>query len=68
MPPTKQFPAGKIHPTDEGELSMKIGTRDGAVVIDFGTPTAWVGFYPAQARELAERLIAHAAQLERERH
>jgi hypothetical protein len=35
-------------------------------VIDFGKPTAWIGFPPADARALAESLIKFADEIEKE--
>ena len=47
--PTKRFPNGKIHHSDEGEIRMAIGHYEGNVVIDFGKPTTWIGLPPQQA-------------------
>lgn len=34
------------------------------VILDFGTPVAWVGMPPGAARELAASLIKHAAMID----
>lgn len=62
--PTKQFPRGKIHESDEGETRIAVGHSEGNVIIDLGKPTAWIGFPPEQALELARAIQehAHAAQ------
>lgn len=60
---TGQFPQGQIHPTDEGELKMAIGHAAGKVFIDFGKPTAWIGFDKTQALAVATALLDHAKQL-----
>ena len=63
--PTGRHPHGKLTPTDEGEIKILVGVRDGKVVIDFGKPTAWIGFTPELARSLAESLIDKAETLEK---
>lgn len=61
--PTGEFPKGKIHPTDEGELAMAIAAIEGKIVIRFGTPTAWIGMDKAQALEMAQHLTRIAEAL-----
>ena len=58
--PTGQFPEGKMSKHDEGEISFAIGHPNGKVVIDFGSPVAWVGMEPQQAVALAQTLLSHA--------
>lgn len=60
--PTLRYPHGKLTEHDEGEIQIKIGgdPQTQRVLIDFGKPTAWIGFTPQQARELAQSLIAKA--------
>ena len=60
MGATGEFPDGKLTKSDDGALHFAVGHTDGKVVIDFGTPTAWVGMEPEQAVELAECLLSHA--------
>lgn len=60
---TGQFPRGKLTDADEGETRIAIGTHNGAVVVDLGKPTAWIGFTPDQADEIADLLKKHAAGL-----
>ena len=55
-----KFPEGKLVPHDEGEITLAVGTRDGKVVMEFGQPTAWVGYTPQQAVQIAESLLKHA--------
>lgn len=57
------YPRGKLNERDEGELQIRLGpTPDGrAFVIDFGKPITWFGLGPAEARALAEKLLAYAA-------
>lgn len=59
--PTGQFPLGKLTPEDEGEIAIGITHTQGKVVVDFGTPTAWIGFTPEQADQIADTLREHAA-------
>lgn len=60
---THQFPRGKLTEHDEGETRIAIGSNNGAVVMDFGNPTSWIGFTPDQADEIADTLKKHAAAL-----
>jgi hypothetical protein len=60
---TGKFPQGKLTATDEGEIRLAIGCADGKVLINFGKPTAWIGFTRAEALNIAETLIKHAATL-----
>lgn len=64
--PTRQFPRGKLMPSDEGETRIGIAQVNGAVVIDFGSPTTWIGFTPEQADDIAATLKAHAQALREE--
>jgi hypothetical protein len=68
MAKTGNFPAGKLIDSDEGEIQIAIGIRDGAVVIDFGTPMVWIGFYSSHARQIAAALIAKADELDKKAH
>lgn len=66
--PTGEFPHGKIHESDEGELSIAVGhTPDGKVLMDFGVPTPWLGMEPDQAKEIAKALLHHADEAEKMR-
>lgn len=62
---TGEHPRGRLTPTDEGGTKIAVGSKNGAVVIDFGTPVAWIGFSSDEARQLAESLIKHADQVDR---
>lgn len=64
--PTGEFPQGKMHEEDEGELGISIGhTAEGKIVIDMGKPVAWLGMDPEEARAFAEGLMKHAAEAEK---
>lgn len=54
--PTGRFPEGKLVDHDAGEIQMRVGLKEGKIVMEFGTPTAWVGMTPAQASAMAESL------------
>ncbi len=62
---TGLFTQGKVNPTDEGELRFAIAAdkKAGLVRIDFGTPTAWLGFPKDQAMQLAGLIIKNANKL-----
>ena len=57
---TGDFPHGKLNGSDEGGIRFALGEDGGNVVINFGTPVAWLGMPPEQAVALAEMLIAKA--------
>ena len=63
--PTGKFPLGKLTASDEGETQIAIGSSKGKVVIDFGSPSVWIGFTPEQARDIAATLIKHADDISR---
>lgn len=62
---TGAHPRGRLTPTDEGGIRIAVGSKNGAVVIDFGTPVAWVGFTPTEARQVASDLTKHADHIDR---
>lgn len=59
--PTGTHPAGKIHASDEGAIKIAVGHHEGNVVLDFGTPTKWIGLPPTKALDLARAIRLHAA-------
>lgn len=63
---TGRFPEGKIDPSDEGELSFGIGAdkKHKVVVLVFGKEVKWLGIPPDIARQMAEKLIEKANELE----
>jgi hypothetical protein len=54
------FPEGQLTKSDEGAVQFAVGVKDGKVVLDFGTPVAWVGMNPQQAADLASSILKHA--------
>lgn len=59
------FPEGQLTKSDEGAVQFAIGVKDGKVVLDFGTPVAWVGMNPQQAADLASLLMKRAREAAR---
>jgi hypothetical protein len=61
---TGRHPNGKLTDNDEGEIKVAIAADParGVVVIDFGKPTAWIGFTPDQASDIADMLHAKALE------
>jgi hypothetical protein len=55
-----EFPDGRLNTNDEGALAVMIGHEKGKVVMQFPVPTAWIGFTPEQAMDIAQTLITHA--------
>lgn len=64
--PTGYFPEGKLNDDDDGEIVFSIGTKDGRVVMEFGTSTKWVAMGPGQALVLADALKTKALELIRQ--
>lgn len=58
--PIGDYPHGKLNPSDEGSIQFAIGEKDGKVVLDFGSPVAWIGVTPQQAMDIAAGLMKHA--------
>lgn len=54
------FPAGQLTKSDEGAIQFAIGDKDGKVVIEFGTPVAWLGMTPQEAADFATALLKRA--------
>lgn len=61
--PTGDFPQGRLNQADEGGLRIGVSIEDGKVVVAFGKPTAWVGFDPSQADQLADSIRAKAREI-----
>jgi len=55
-----EYPHGRLNNADEGAMAMMIGHENGKVVMQFASPTAWIGFTPEQAMDIAQTLISHA--------
>ena len=62
---TGRFPLGKLSPSDEGEIQLGVAADPikNKVVLNFGEPTAWIGFDAEQAEQLAESLLSKAKEL-----
>lgn len=62
---TGRFPQGQLSPSDEGEIQFGVAAdlQKNKVVINFGKPTAWIGFDAEQAEQLAESLLSKARML-----
>lgn len=60
-----RFPQGKLSSSDEGEIQFGIAAdiEKNKVVINFGEPTAWIGFDAEQAEQLAESLLSKARMI-----
>lgn len=59
-------PEGKLTKSDEGAIQFAVGVKDGKVVLDFGTPVAWVGMNPQQAADLASLMLSKAREAGRQ--
>lgn len=59
---TNEFPRGKFNQADEGGLRFAIGVMERTVIVDFGTPVAWMGLDADTAEAFARSLIEKAAE------
>lgn len=55
-----EFPEGRLNANDQGSVAVMVGHERGKVVMQLPHPTAWIGFTPQQALDIAETLIRHA--------
>ena len=55
-----EYPNGKLTKDDAGAIAVAIGHENGAVILQFPKPVAWIGFTPDQAMEIAQTLMEHA--------
>jgi hypothetical protein len=62
--PTGNFPEGKLHDGDEGELKFAVVSAGACVILDFNKKISWIGMPPSTARLLAETLVQHAEEVE----
>lgn len=61
--PIGAYPDGKLTKRDEGNIQFAIGSKDGKVVMDFGSAVAWIGMTPQDAMDLAAALMRHARKV-----
>lgn len=57
---TGEHPQGKLNKSDEGAIQLGIAHEKGKVIIQFGTPVAWLGMPPREALEFANLIVEHA--------
>jgi hypothetical protein len=62
---TGKFPEGQLVETDEGEIAFGVSSYQGKVVVQFGSPVAWLGMSPKQAMRLAAVLQRRAREITR---
>lgn len=62
---TGEFPKGKMHPEDEGQIKLGVTVRGNKVLLMFGKPITWLGMDPEDARKIALALMECAAQVEK---
>lgn len=58
-----KYPDGKLHPGDEGELTMAMYIEKGRLVIDFGKDVSWMAFDKASLQRLIAALSEKYAKL-----
>lgn len=60
---TGDFPRGKFSEDDEGGIQMGVAVRDKTVIINFGTPVAWLGLPKDVALQLAATIKRRAEEI-----
>lgn len=62
---TGKFPMGKLNETDEGDLRIAVAAdlQSQRVILNLGTPVAWIGFTYEQAMALSESFRDKAFEL-----
>jgi hypothetical protein len=63
--PTGDFPRGKMRADDQGGLVARMELRDGALIIHFGKPVAWVGLDIANVEWFIARLQEKLAEMKK---
>jgi hypothetical protein len=65
--PTGQFPRGKLHESDEGELRARcaVDREKKVMIIDFGKPVTWLALDRVAARAFIDGLLAKVVELEK---
>ena len=63
--PTGDYPDGRITASDAGEIRFGVAADKGQVVLNFGTPVAWIASPPDIVRELAEALWRSADEADK---
>ena len=62
--PTGEFPDGMLNHNDDGQLLVGMAVHNGNVIINFGTPTHWIGMPPFDARAFALMVLEKADEAE----
>lgn len=58
-----EYPDGRLNAHDEGAQLLSITSVNGKIVMEFPTPTKWIGFTADDAVALANLLIEHARKI-----
>ncbi len=58
-----QFPRGKLNPADKGTTQIAVAVQDGTVIMQFPTPTLWIGLGYDEAKALGESLLRKAEEI-----
>ena len=58
---------GPLNRHDRGELTIGILIDKNRIIVDFGTPVAWLGLRPDDARKLANNLLDKAYAMDGKR-
>lgn len=66
----EQFPSGKLVPTDEGQLEVRMGVMEPGgtatertLIVDFGKNVSWVGFTKQTGTAFAEQFLKRLSEL-----
>lgn len=59
-----QYPRGKLNDQDEGQLAVRISTKESkTVVINFNKLISWIGFSKEEAIVFARVILEHARKI-----
>ena len=61
--PTGEFPEGKLDPSDEGELGIRITLLADVIHVEFGTSVRWLALGADDAESLGRTLVKMAKKL-----
>lgn len=54
---TGTYPEGQVSPGDVGAVQFMIGSRNGRIILDFGTPVHWLSMNPCDAHQIVMNLL-----------
>lgn len=59
----RNYPRGRLGPSDEGQTQVAVTEKNGTVIIAFNKPMRWIGLGHEEAKALGEKLIQLAGRI-----